>query len=103
MILLADNPTDAFSSLSLPHTLVAEHTHDAPRLKFLGQREVFILTIKPTPGCDIGDGAHLELRPLKGELDPFRSFVGAFEKTHERTVALAKVQMSPEDDPNLRK
>ncbi|KAI0758087.1 hypothetical protein C8Q74DRAFT_297240 [Fomes fomentarius] len=103
LILVADSPTEAFETLSVPHTSLLTFKSEQARI-FNGPR--IVLEIKPTPhgGLDgpgsPSTGVKVELKcSSKGDKDAFLRFAAALDKTRERAVN--KSRANPEDEFDL--
>ena len=100
-MVIADNPTYTFKTLSIPLTSLSGIDREEPRLRNGNVARIVLDDIKPTPSSGLGEyPLKLELRGTKADKQAFQLFGAHLLKAHERAVA--KSRTYPEDELDLR-
>ncbi|RPD66807.1 hypothetical protein L226DRAFT_565592 [Lentinus tigrinus ALCF2SS1-7] len=99
LVIVADNPTDVFKTLSIPLTSLSRIEREEPRLRNANVARIVLDDIRPTPSSGLGEyPLKLELRGTKADKQAFQIFGAHLLKAHERAVAKSRAYLEDEID-----
>ncbi|KAI0722302.1 hypothetical protein C8T65DRAFT_136442 [Cerioporus squamosus] len=101
LIVVADQPTDTFKTLSIPLTTLKNIEREEPRLLNANVARIVLDDVRPTPNSSLGESPiKLELRSTKAtDKQAFQLFGAHLLKAHERAVAKSRTMEDEFDLP----